>query len=303
MFQWQHVQEAEQHQCDINHMEMQWVGGVLQAKMNAAPGRVQMFGGAPHTSYQGHFLVPVKPELCQLPINQMRVQLIQFVHLGPVTFDTLVFHTGTGEIHKLGFYFNEHIVSIVVLNAMFNNSSTADRSQFDQAPELRLFNMQESETQGNLGSLNQVLHLTADQVCHQQKMDHQHQAWRMEAAHAHLRTLDWVLHQEPYDGSDAQASVDREEEMIRMREVEQDVDMGEAEEEVDCAFTTKDFPSPASFVESKVDEVQVQPPLSPRRTRSGAILTPRSRDEVMSEGSTEYGPSFSPRRTRNGALY
>ena len=30
MFQWQHVQEAEQHQCDINHMEMQWVGGVLQ---------------------------------------------------------------------------------------------------------------------------------------------------------------------------------------------------------------------------------------------------------------------------------
>ena len=100
--------------------------------MNAAPGRVQMFGGAPHTSYQGHFLVPVKPELCQLPINQMRVQLIQFVHLGPVTFDTLVFHTGTGEIHKLGFYFNEHIVSIVVLNAMFNNSSTADRSQFDQ---------------------------------------------------------------------------------------------------------------------------------------------------------------------------
>ena len=125
----------------------------------------------------------------------------------------------------------------------------------------------------------------------------------MEAAHAHLRALDWVLHQEPYDGSDAQESVDREEEMIRMKEVVQDVDMGEAEEEVDCAFTTKDFPSPASFVESNVDEVQVQPPLSPRRTRSGAILTPRSRDEVMSEGSTEYGPSFSPRRTRNGALY
>ena len=55
----------------------------------------------------------------------------------------------------------------------------------------------------------------------------------MEAAHAHLRTLDWVLHQEPYDGSDAQESVDREEEMMRMREmeVEQDVDMDHSEEQ------------------------------------------------------------------------
>ena len=129
----------------------------------------------------------------------------------------------------------------------------------------------------------------------------------MEAAHAQFRTLDWVLHQEPYDGSDAQASVDREEEMIRMREVQQDMDMEVSEEEVNCAFTTKDVMQPASFLESKVDEVQVQPPISPRRTRSGAILTPRiSREEaMMSEGSSleEEGPSLSPRRTRNGAFY
>jgi len=294
-----HAQETLQHQRNIN--SMQWAAGVPQSKMNAAHGGSQMFGGAPYTSYQGHFLVPVKPEVCQLPINQMRIQFMQFVHVGPVNFDTLVFHTGTGEVHKLGFYFNEHIVSIVVLNAMFNNSSSGDRAQFDQAPELRLFNMQNS--QGTLGGLNQVLHMTADQVCRQQEMDQQHQAWRMEAAHAHLRTLDWVLHQEPYDGSDAQASVDREEEMIRMREVEQDVDMEQSEEEVNCAFTTMDVRVPASFLESKVDEAQVQPHLSPRRTRSGAILTPRSRDEAMSEGSAEEGPSLSPRRTRNGAFY
>ena len=125
----------------------------------------------------------------------------------------------------------------------------------------------------------------------------------MEAAHAHLRTLDWVLHQEPYDGSDAQESVDREEEMIRLREVAQDVDMEECEEEVDCAFTTKSTVLPPSFLEFKVDEAQVQPPLSPRRTRSGAILTPKSREEAMSEGNSEEGPSFSPRRTRNGAFY
>ena len=103
-----------------------------QSKMNAAHSGPQMFGGAPYTSYQGHFLVPVKPEVCQLPINQMRAQFMQFIHVGPVNFDTLVYHTGTGEIHKLGFYFNEHIVSIVVRNAMFNNSSSGDRAQFDQ---------------------------------------------------------------------------------------------------------------------------------------------------------------------------
>ena len=91
-----------------------------------------MFGGAPHTSYQGHFLVPVKQEVCQLPSNQVRTQFMQFVHLGPVNFETLVFHTGTGEVHKLGFYFNEHIVSLVVLNAMFNNSSKGERDQFNQ---------------------------------------------------------------------------------------------------------------------------------------------------------------------------
>ena len=203
--------------------------------------------------------------------------------------------------------------------------------------------MHESQRQGTFGRLNQVtfetptsphllitliegcyfaeqvLHLAADQVCRQQEMDHLHQvqfsvsfanfftgilqAWRMEAAHAHLRTLDWVLHQEPYDGSDAQESVDREEEMIRLREVAQDVDMEECEEEVDCAFTTKSTVLPPSFLEFKVDEAQVQPPLSPRRTRSGAILTPISRDEAMSEGNSEEGPSFSPRRTRNGAFY
>ena len=95
--------------------------------------------------------------------------------MGPVNFDTLVFHTGTGEVHKLGFYFNEHIVSIVVLNSMFDNSSSGDRARFDQAsciwiefenramfqlllqaPGMRLFNMQNCQRQGTLGSLNQV---------------------------------------------------------------------------------------------------------------------------------------------------
>jgi len=271
------------------------------------PGKVQqnvagnMFGGAPYTSFQGHFLVPVKAEVEQLPVAQLRDRVMEFVKVGRVNFDTLVFHTGSGELHKLGFYFNQHIMSVVVLNAMFNNSSQVDRAHFNQAPEeLRLFNMQEQQkTPGNLGALNQELFTTAQQVFRQQELDHQMQAWRMEAAHAHLRTLDWVLHQEPYDGSDAQDSVDREEEMIRRRELEKEP--MEEEMELDCAFNTKEeTESRQRSALPQVVEAQVQQPtLSPRRTRSGAVLCPNSPKEMT---AVEHS-MFSPRRTRNGALY
>ena len=121
----------------------------------------------------------------------------------------------------------------------------------------------------------------------------------MEAAHAHLRTLDWVLHQEPYDGSDAQDSVDREEEMIRRREME--MEPMEEEMELDCAFNTKEETSTRqSSVFPQVVEAQVQQPtLSPRRTRSGAVLCPNSPKEM----STIERSMFSLRRTRNGAVF
>ena len=119
----------------------------------------------------------------------------------------------------------------------------------------------------------------------------------MEAAQAHLRTLDWVLHQEPYDGSDAQDSVDREEEMIRRREVEP----MEEEMELDCAFNTKEetHTLQSSVFPQGVEAQVQQPTLSPRRTRSGAVLCPNSPKEM----SDMEHAMFSPRRTRNGALY
>ena len=95
-----------------------------------------MFAGAPYTSYQGHFLVPVKTEAEQLAADQLRDRFMEFVKVGKVNFDTLVFHTGSGELHRLSFYFNQHIMSIVVLNAMFNNSSQDDRAQFNQVCEM-----------------------------------------------------------------------------------------------------------------------------------------------------------------------
>ena len=165
--------------------------------------------------------------------------------------------------------------------------------------------------------------MTADQVCKQQEMDHQHQVsfsqsvplhivlyflqtWRMEMAHAHLRTLDWVLQQEPYPGSDAQDSLDREEEMIKIRqiEVEQDVDMEVEEEQMARTPSTKDTRVPASSPKSKDAAVAVHRPLSPRRTRSGTVLNPKTANqEPMIEGNSEEKPSFSPRRTRQGAFF
>ena len=134
------------------------------------------------------------------------------------------------------------------------------------------------------------------------------QAWRMEAAHAHLRTLDWVLQQEPYPGSDAQDSLDREEEMTKIRqiEVEQDVDMEveEEEEQMVCTSSTKNTRVPASSPRSKDAVVAVYRTLSPRRTRSGTLLNPKTADqEPMIEGNSEETPSFSPRRTRQGAFF
>ena len=126
----------------------------------------------------------------------------------------------------------------------------------------------------------------------------------MEMAHAHLRTLDWVLQQEPYPGSDAQSSIDREEEMSRVRQVEMEMDVDmESEEEVSCAFAIKDNQVPARSLESKNGKVAAQPPLSPRRTRSGVVLSPKSQDEPMSEGGSEETAPISPRRTRNGAFF
>ena len=122
----------------------------------------------------------------------------------------------------------------------------------------------------------------------------------MEAAHAHLRTLDWVLHQEPYDGSDAQDSVDREEEMIRRRAA--GGEPMEEDMELDCALNTKEETRARQSLDFRHQEVEAhvqQPTLSPRRTRSGAVLCPNSPKEM----SAMELSMFSPRRTRHGALY
>ena len=71
--------------------------------------------------------------------------------------------------------------------------------------------------------------------------------------------------------------------------------------ELDCAFNTKEETAARqSLGPFKVTEAQVQhPTLSPRRTRSGAVLCPNSPKEMA---DMEHS-MFSPRRTRNGVFY
>ena len=94
--------------------------------------------------------------------------------------------------------------------------------------------------------------------------------------------------------------------MTKMRqiEVEQYVDMEVEEEQMACTSSTKDTQVPASSPRSRGVEVAVHRPLSPRRTRSGTLLNPKTADqEPMVEGNSEEKPSFSPRRTRQGAFF
>ena len=106
--------------------------------------------GEPHAVYQGSYLVPILVRLhissglyvlfCPMPravetfpILQMSFQaealaipssarldrISEFLRFGPVTFDTLVLHTGSGDIVPLSTYFNRHLTKLEELNDLF----------------------------------------------------------------------------------------------------------------------------------------------------------------------------------------
>ena len=81
--------------------------------------------GEPHAVYQGSYLVPImvrlfclassavetlnlpfKAEALTIPTSARLDRLSEFLRSGPVTFDTLVLHTGSGDIVPLSTYFN-----------------------------------------------------------------------------------------------------------------------------------------------------------------------------------------------------
>ena len=81
--------------------------------------------GEPHAVYQGSYLVPImvrlfclassavetlnmpfKAEALAIPTSARLDRISEFLRSGPVTFDTLVLHTGSGDIVPLSTYFN-----------------------------------------------------------------------------------------------------------------------------------------------------------------------------------------------------
>jgi len=75
--------------------------------------------GEPHAEYQGCYLVPIVAEALAVPIAARLDRISEFVRCGPVNFDTLVLHTGSGDIAPLSTYFNRHLTKLDELNHLF----------------------------------------------------------------------------------------------------------------------------------------------------------------------------------------
>ena len=102
--------------------------------------------GEPHAVYQGSYLVPImvrlycllssavetlnmpfKAEALAIPISARLDRISEFLQSGPVTFDTLVLHTGSGDIVPLSTYFNRQGFTLAV---------SLPLSTFEQCPIL-----------------------------------------------------------------------------------------------------------------------------------------------------------------------
>jgi len=82
--------------------------------------------GEPHAVYQGSYLVPILAEALAIPTTARLDRISEFLRFGPVTFDTLVLHTGSGDIVPLSTYFNRHLTKLDELNDLFYGHRTQE---------------------------------------------------------------------------------------------------------------------------------------------------------------------------------
>jgi len=69
-------------------------------------------------------LIPVTVEATKIPWTKRRVQILDYLHRGPVTFSTLVYDTNVGDISSLSSYFNPQRVSVHDLNTKIGSFSS-----------------------------------------------------------------------------------------------------------------------------------------------------------------------------------
>jgi len=66
-------------------------------------------------------LIPVNENAITIPWTKRRSQILNFLHRGPVNFNTLVYDTNVGDISSLATYFNPDRISERELNLRFGN--------------------------------------------------------------------------------------------------------------------------------------------------------------------------------------
>jgi len=69
-------------------------------------------------------LIPVLPNAVTIPWTRRRSQILNYLHRGPVTFNTLVYDTNVGDISSLATYFNPDRISERELNLRFGHYPT-----------------------------------------------------------------------------------------------------------------------------------------------------------------------------------
>jgi len=129
--------------------------------------------GEPHAVYQGSYLVPIMAEALAIPTSARLDRISEFLRSGPVTFDTLVLHTGSGDIVPLSTYFNRHLTKLDELNDLFyGHAAQEDGIVVSQGLGL---NEQELEMRSILIRVQQELLKAAVHTRHRQETNSQNQ--------------------------------------------------------------------------------------------------------------------------------
>jgi len=81
-------------------------------------------------------LIPVQGNATTIPWTKRRSQILNFLHRGPVTFNTLVYDTNVGDISSLATYFNPDRISERELNLRFGHFPAASGGEEQESPQI-----------------------------------------------------------------------------------------------------------------------------------------------------------------------
>merc|ERR1712126_222171 len=186
-------------------------------------------------------LIPVLPNATSLPWTRRRSQILNFLHRGPVTFQTLVYDTHGGDISALATYFNPDRISERELNLRFGHHPTSGEKRASGSP-LKPSNANDPVVKPRL-LLYQDHNLDSSQV----KVN---------------RTLNWVLSQDSDSGTSSGTSGQSTPEpgmihpppvqQMKMTEVDNNLNVPDS---LPTPVTSKPFTMPTHSMNTVLDSV------------------------------------------------